>query len=70
MKILKQYICEICGTIYANEQMAERCEATHIRPKSVDDMWFYYKPITMNNTGVPYKIVLKDNNGKEHAYKE
>lgn len=33
MKETTLYVCEICGTRYANKQEAENCEAAHIKPK-------------------------------------
>lgn len=69
MKTVTQYICETCGTSYGSEKMAAQCEAKHVKPK-IDDVQFFYKPITMNEVGMPYKIVIRDNNGNAHTYKE
>ena len=33
MKETTLYVCEICGTRYANKKEAENCEAAHIKPK-------------------------------------
>lgn len=69
MKIVELYICEICHTQYANKKMAEECEAKHIKPKSVNDLEFYYKPYTMLSTGMPHKIVMRDERGIAYTYK-
>jgi hypothetical protein len=68
MKILKQYVCEICNTTYASEKNAKECEEKHYIPDTLAKLNFYYKPITMCHNGMPYKITLKDSCGGLHTY--
>lgn len=35
MKEITLYVCEICGTRYANKKEVENCEASHIKPKKL-----------------------------------
>ena len=33
MREKKLYVCEICGTEYADKRKAEECETAHVKPK-------------------------------------
>ena len=35
MKKVEHYVCDICGTMYNDENTAIKCEAHHILPKKV-----------------------------------
>lgn len=41
MKEFNQYQCEICGIVYRDRLIAEKCEATHILPKKIIGYKFY-----------------------------
>lgn len=41
MKELNQYQCEICGTVYKDRLIAEKCEASHILPQKIIGHKFY-----------------------------
>lgn len=36
MRKVEHYICDICGTEYADASTAEKCEKYHVKPKKVD----------------------------------
>ena len=42
MKETTIYVCEICGTRYANRKEAENCEAAHIKPKRITKSMKYH----------------------------
>lgn len=35
MKKIEHYVCDICGTMYNDENTAIKCEAYHVLPKKV-----------------------------------
>ena len=47
MKELNQYQCEICGIVYRDRLVAEKCEASHILPKSEKPIvgYIYHKEV-------------------------
>lgn len=66
MKELNQYQCEVCGTTYADPQVAIRCEASHILPKNIVN----YKYDTYANKKYPEYITVKFLDGSIVLYKK
>lgn len=66
MKELNQYQCEICGIVYRDRLVAEKCEATHILPKAK-------KPITgykfYKEQKYPEYIMIEFEDGSVGRYK-
>lgn len=48
MKKIEHYVCEYCGTDYAEEDAALKCEAYHIKPIRIE------KKSIQNNFWTPY----------------
>lgn len=67
MKLLNQYKCEICGTVYADKAKCEECEAGHKKVKKITSKT--YRSININKTGFPDKITVASEDGKEALYK-
>lgn len=67
MKEVKQYICECCGTQYADKSKAIECERNH---KSVADILKErFLPKKNDASGYPISITVKMMDGKEVVYK-
>ena len=54
MKELNQYQCEVCKTMYADPQVAIRCERSHILPKKISN----YKYDSYANKRFPEYITV------------
>ena len=74
MKTVQHYICEICGTMYANEKTAKDCEAYHIKPKNVINKANDHKdwiPITQSASSFykyPKRIKVEMQDGSIQKY--
>lgn len=67
MKEVKQYICESCGTQYADKSKATECEKNH---KSVVNILYErFLPKKNDASGYPISITVKMMDGKEVVYK-
>ena len=66
MKELNQYQCEICGIVYRDRLVAEKCEASHILPK-------FRKPIIgfkfHKEAKYPDYVMIEFNDGAVGRYK-
>lgn len=58
----KLYVCDICGTGYANKADAAQCEKKHYRIPKIK------KPIYKPNDEYPMKIDIEFSNGKVIRY--
>ncbi len=67
MKQIKLYVCELCGTQFANKADAEKCEKFHRFPKLVTPGSF--KPFTMNGDGYPDKVLVNFDDGSQIQYR-
>jgi hypothetical protein len=61
MKVVKRYVCEICGEIYEKEEDARKCEAKH-KNGTVTDMRF-----AAGQTH-PYKVDVRFDDGDVVTY--
>lgn len=74
MKKVEHYICDICGTEYADEKMAADCEAYHVRPhkihKSFDKRdWIPFKAANESEAGkYPKRINVEMQDGSVWTY--
>lgn len=64
MKTLKKYQCELCGTIYDNEEYALNCERAHCKEAEIVKVSF------TECSDYPWKIVVKFEDGRKIAYRE
>ena len=67
MKEVKHYMCEICGTEYAEKNMAEDCEKCHKRPELISHIRYLSK--SQNGSGYPVAITVRMNDGTCQIYK-
>ena len=68
MKKVEHYICEVCGTEYADEEKCGRCEKGHRKPTKI--VGSRYRPITMDQTGCPEMIDVQMNDGRTVRYRK
>ena len=67
MKEVKHYICEICGTEYAEKQKCIDCEKSHKKAVEIVRMRFLSK--MQNQKGYPISVDIKMDDGKIVTYK-
>lgn len=67
MKVMGKYLCEGCGTEYADRRLAEDCEKCHKYPVSIVRVRHLSKG--QNGAGYPVSITVKMSDGKEVVYK-
>lgn len=67
MKEVKQYICEGCGTQYADKAKATECEKNH--KNVVNILYERFLPKKNDASGYPISITVKMMDGKEVVYK-
>lgn len=67
MKKVTHFICEICGTEYADKEKARVCEKKHATPKEIVGQ--VYHPIRFDESGYPRTIDVKMSDGKTLRYK-
>jgi len=58
------YICEICGSKYQKEDIAEQCEKQHYKASEIVSV-VYDKQEKKKEFPLTINIKLKDGNGKE-----
>lgn len=66
MKVVNQYKCDLCGTVYTDKRKCEACEAGHHRPTKIVGRQYY--PIRVNVSGFPQKITVATKYGEEAVY--
>lgn len=67
MKELKLYQCEICGTQYKSQKIAEECEAYHNIPIRVEAI--KYRSINGNGKYPDYvSVTFNDGSSKRYKY--
>ena len=67
MKKVDHYICEICGTEYAEREKCKQCEKGHKEPKEIINVT--HRPVTMDQSGYPETIDLRMSDGETVRYK-
>ena len=66
MREIRHYVCDICGTEYANRGKAETCEKSHKTPKKIT--YCYYRPISDDKSGYPQRITVEMSDGEKVLY--
>lgn len=66
MKEFNQYQCEVCKTMYADPQVAIRCERSHILPKKISN----YKYDSYANKRYPEYITVNFLDGSIVLYRK
>lgn len=67
MKTVHHYICETCGTEYAEKEQAQRCEKNH---KGVEEIVERrYLSYSQDQTGFPQTITVRMSDGRKVTYK-
>ena len=66
MKKIQLFVCEGCGTQYADEKEAIKCEKSHHKPKSFAEWTF--KPYKIDSSGYPIHITVKFDDGNTITY--
>lgn len=67
MKVLNQYQCEICGTVYNSERIASECESSHkLITNVVADR---YRGFHENPDGFPDRVKVTFDNHSTLIYK-
>lgn len=67
MKELKLFVCETCGTQYADKNACTSCEAAHKKPTGIVEC--AYKSNGILPDGFPLKIRIDFGSGKSLWYK-
>lgn len=67
MKVITQYKCSVCGTVYADKKKCEACESGHKVPVKIVNR--KYQAIGINGSGFPDKITVATKDGTEAMYK-
>lgn len=60
MKEIKQYKCELCGTLYAEKSECEACEKQHVSPKRIKVAQFKPRKVCAK---YPPRIVIEFEDG-------
>lgn len=67
MKQIALYVCEHCGTQYAEKADAQKCEKNHKQPKEVGGC--RYLSIKIDASGYPSTINIMFEDGSMRQYK-
>lgn len=67
MKQISLYVCEKCGTQYAEKTDAQKCEKNHKHPKEIDGC--RYLSIGNDSSGYPCTINIKFDDGSVRIFK-
>ena len=67
MKEVKQYICEICGTVYAEKESCKACETNHRHPTIISRA--HYLAYGNLKSGYPLKLEIGFSDGSMKTYK-
>lgn len=67
MKVVNQYKCDVCGTVYTDKRKCEACEAGHKKPVKIT--YRKYQAIGVNASGFPDKLTVATKDGEKAVYK-
>lgn len=67
MKKIELFVCEICGTQYAERLKAKDCEANHKKPVKIAST--FDTPKSMNAKGYPCRVNVLFDDGAEVTYR-
>ena len=67
MKVVNQYKCDVCGTVYTDKRKCEACEAGHKKPVKIT--YRKYLAIGVNASGFPDKLTVATKDGEKAVYK-
>ena len=67
MREIQQYLCEHCGTLYADKMKAQECERNH--KSAINILYQRFLPKKNDASGYPISITVKMEDGKEVVYK-
>ena len=67
MKTVRHYVCETCGTVYADKAKAKECEKGHKAPERI--VGTRYLALGNDRTGYPLTVRVRMADGKTVAYK-
>lgn len=67
MKERKLYMCEICGTEYAERFAAEQCEKNHKKAKKIRNCRYLSRK--QNETGIPVAVEVEMSDGSVFWFK-
>lgn len=67
MKELKLYVCEVCGTQYADRANAKVCEKSHKVPQRISGCKYLSRK--QDQSGYPQKISVIFDDGKSVDYR-
>ena len=62
MKTVRHYVCETCGTVYADKAKATECEKAHHAPDRI--VGARYAPVSGDRTGYPQTLEVLMADGK------
>lgn len=65
---LTQYKCEVCGTLYNDASVCQKCEASHIPVEQVSRYKYYQKGVGPESQ-YPYEVVVLMTDGQELTFK-
>ena len=67
MRTVQHYVCETCGTVYADKAKAAECEKGHKAPEKI--IRTRYASVSGDRTGYPqtFEVLMAD--GKTATYK-
>ena len=68
MKKIELYECGVCKTRYGNKTDAIACEKSHITPIGIIETRYTAKNVG-NQDGLPTKITVRFQNGKQAEYR-
>lgn len=67
MKQINLFVCELCGTQYADKQKAKDCEANHKIPEKIESCRYNSK--NQNEKGYPLSVSIRFKNGEVVQYR-
>ena len=67
MKEKRIFVCEICGTDYADKENAKNCESGHKTKLTIKNM--KYVAMSRNGSGFPVTIDIMSEDGTVKKYK-
>ncbi len=67
MKKVEHYICDVCGTEYAEKAKCQECEKEHKKAVSISKC--RYLGLRNAGTGYPQSVTIKFDDGSEIDFK-
>ena len=67
MRTLQLYVCEHCGTQYADKAKARECEAGHRAPEEI--VRVQYRAVRDDRTGYPVTVGVRMSDGATVTYR-